>query len=64
MNKNLNYLSTREVAEILKIDPYTVRKYIKNYIDKKEGSLQLKGHKIGKAYIVHEDDLKKFIESQ
>ena len=45
-----------EVCELLKMNIQTIRIYIK------EG--KLKASKIGRKYIITEDDLKEFIESQ
>ena len=45
-----------EVWELLKMNIQTIRIYIK------EG--KLKASKIGRKYIITEDDLKEFIESQ
>lgn len=42
-----------EVADILKINPHTVRQYLRD--DK------LKGFKIGRSWRVKEEDLKEFI---
>lgn len=45
-----------EVCELLKMNIQTIRIYIKER--------KLKASKIGRKYIITEDDLKEFIESQ
>ncbi len=45
--------TTEEVADILKYDIETIRRYIQNN--------QLKAYKIGKSWRVEEKDLKQFI---
>lgn len=47
------HLTTKQVAEVLQIDPYTVRKYIR--------SGKLKAYKL-KHWRVKPEDLDKFIE--
>lgn len=45
--------NTKEVADILKVKPLTVRQYI---MDKK-----LKAKPLGRTYVITEDELKKFL---
>ena len=45
--------NTKEVADILKVKPLTVRQYI---MDKK-----LKAKSLGRNYVITEDELKKFL---
>lgn len=45
--------NTKEVADILKVKPLTVRQYI---MDKK-----LKAKSLGRTYVITEDELKKFL---
>lgn len=52
----LKYLTTKEVAELLKVTPTTVRAYI----NRKEGK-RLKAVKRGKHYYITEHDLKDFM---
>lgn len=50
------YLTSVEVAEVLRISAYTVREWIRDG--------KLRASKIGKAYLVSDVDLFKFVESK
>lgn len=52
----MKFYTAEEVAEILKLDIVTVRRYL--------AQGDLKGAKIGKGWRVSEEDLKEFIESR
>lgn len=45
--------NTKEVADILKVKPLTIRQYI---LEKK-----LKAKPLGRTYVITEDELKKFL---
>ena len=49
----INIYNTKEVADILKVKPLTVRQYI---LDKK-----LKAKPLGRTYVITEDELKRFL---
>lgn len=48
--------NTKEVAEILKVQPYTIRQYILRN--------KLKAKFIGRTYVITEDNLIQFINSK
>ena len=52
----MNIYTVEEVADLLKIQPETVRIMLRDN--------ELNGFKAGKAWRVTEDDLKKYIQSQ
>lgn len=52
---NRLFLTTKEVADILKLNILTVYKYI--------GKNRLKAVKFGRTYRIEEKDLNKFVES-
>lgn len=52
----MKFYTAEEVAEILKLDIVTVRRYL--------ALGQMKGAKIGKSWRVTEDDLKEFVETR
>lgn len=51
-----NIYKVKEVADILKVTPHTVRSYIANH--------KLKAVYMGKGFMVREDDLDEFIKSR
>lgn len=55
-----NLLTTEEVAERLKVTPYTVRQQIKKYRDT-EGIEGLHAMKVGRGYRIPESSLTKFL---
>ena len=52
----MNIYTVEEVADLLKIKPETVRVMLRDN--------ELNGFKAGKAWLVTEDDLKKYIQKQ
>lgn len=55
MNKEEQYYTIKEVAEILKVAYLTVYRWVK------DGKIE--AYKLGKEYRIKKDDLDKFVES-
>lgn len=51
-----NIYKVKEVADILKVTPHTVRSYISDH--------KLKAIYMGKGFMIREDDLDEFIKSR
>ena len=55
-NTMTNIYKVKEVADILKVTPHTVRNYISDH--------KLKAIYMGKGFMIREDDLDEFIKSR
>ena len=51
-----NIYTPEEIAEILKVEPDTIRRYLRDG--------KLKGFKVGNHWRIKEEDLQEFIENQ